>query len=398
MVKSKNQITIVKKRKPASRKKITLSKASKARKGVRSTPSVGALSTSFGPVTTISTAPVAIGNSISGFKNQVLHSKDGCRVLGRDFAFSPIATGTTSTWTLVGGIPLTPACLPSTALRNFVQMYNRFKINRLAMHYITSSATSSTGDVLFYHSKQNSSQLPECTNSSFLPYVLSDSLTVLGPQWTNHTCLIEPKSNWFDTDLGMSALEPSLYSGGDVFLFSKTSTTDSPGYVIFDYDITFKELSVNPRAGILPISRAQWNPFAFSFSGASTAGSTVLTAATSTSGISGTTIVTMPGAVAGDIYELVLDVTNSTLTNTTAANFLNTKISGTYNSTTIKDGEVFYLIFKNGSQSYMYATLAQAVVDTEEIVAGATVTYSETIRGFAKYVTSINPDTMKAAY
>lgn len=382
------------------RKKATMSKSKRARAGVASTPRVGAISTRMGPVSTISTAPVAIGNSISGFKSQVFHTANGCRVVGRDFGFTPNGTGTVLTWANTGGMPLTPACMPSTALRNFVQMYNRFKINRLAFHYITSSPTSSTGDIMFYHSKQSSSQLPNNTSNSFLPYVLSDSLTVLGPQWTNHTCLVEPRSNWCDTDYGANANEPSLYSAGDIFLFSKTSTADSPGYVIFDYDISFAELSVSPRAGALPTIKAQWQPFAGTTSGSQTAGSGTLTLAVgSTSGVGGSTITALStAAVNGDVYQITIDVTNSTFTNTTSANFAESDILGVAVPTTIIDGEVLYLVYKNSTTASVYPNLADALTNEAPLLYGASVTYSETIRGYAKLITSVNPEQFKQTY
>jgi len=382
------------------RKKNTMSKSKRARAGVANTPRINAISNRMGPVSTISTAPVAIGNSISGFKSQVFHTVNGCRVVGRDFGFTPASTGTVATWANTGGMPLTPACMPSTALRNFVQMYNRFKINRLAFHYITSSPTTSTGDILFYHSKQSSSQLPNNTSASFLPYVLSDSLTVLGPQWTNHTCLVEPRSNWCDTDYGANANEPSLYSTGDVFLYSKTSTTDSPGYVIFDYDISFAELSVAPRAGALPTIKAQWLPFAGTTSGAQTAGSGVISFTTSsTSGVGGSTITALSTvAVNGDVFEVTIDATNSTFTNTTVSNFAQSDILGVGVNMTLTDGEVFYLVYKNSTTSFIYPNLAEALTNGYALLYGASVTYNETIRGYAKFITSINPEQFKQVY
>lgn len=80
-------------------------RAAQARAGVAKTAVARPANPTFGPVSTISTAPVAIGNSMSGFKTQVLHTADGCRVIGRDYAFTPAATGNVTGWALTGGMP-----------------------------------------------------------------------------------------------------------------------------------------------------------------------------------------------------------------------------------------------------------------------------------------------------
>lgn len=365
-------------------------KAAKARKSVAKTAQrrikVMQPSDPFGAVSTIESAPVAIGNSMSGFKSQVVHTANGCRVVGRDYGFTPAATGTVQTWCLTGGMPLTPACMPSTALRNFVQMYNKFKINKVHFHYITSSSTTTTGDVVFYFQKNSVSNNVNWTSGSFLPFILSDSNTVIGPQWTNHTITIEPTGPYRSTDYGMDS-ESQLYTFGDIFLFSKTASTESPGYCIFDYDITFKELSVNPRAGILPTIKAQWQEFNFLFSGSKTAGSGSMTVTgNNTSGIGGTTI-TAPVVVSGEIYEIVCDITNSTFVNTSASTFIDLSYAGVNNiSTVLQDGYCIYACVNGAAAPVLYATLIGATASSAPITPGFTGTYNENLRGYMKLV------------
>lgn len=355
----------------------------------------------FGAVSTINTAPVAIGNSLRGSQPIVLQTAGGVRVIGRDYGFTPIATGTVTGWAMVGGMPLTPCCMPSTALRNFAQMYNKFKFNACNFHYITSSSTSTTGDVLFQYNKNSESSSPNWTSSSFLPYVMSDPKTVLGPQWTNHTLLVEPTGPWCSTDYGLTA-EPHLYAQGDVFLYSKTSSTESPGYAIFDYDVTFKDLSVNPRAGILPTIKAQWTPVSLATWGNYTVSSSILVGTLGTSFIGSTTI-TAPTPAIGDIYKVVLDVTNSTLTGITAATFADEQVNNSASVTlTIADGMTLYLVFHTTTACYLYSNLEQAFVsegNSTALVAGATANYaSVVINGFMKLIGSSNASFNQVQY
>lgn len=372
-------------------------RAAAARRGVTNTANP-----TFGAVSTITSAPVAIGNSMSGFTSQTLHTANGCRVLGRDYAFTPPATGTVTNWSIDGGMPLTPACMPSTILRNFVQMYNKFKIRRVAFHYITSSSTTTTGDVVFYFQKNTDSSQINWTSASFLPYVLSDSNTVIGPQWTNHTVLCQPQGAFKSTDYGMN-VDMDNYSYGDIFLFSKTSSTESPGYVIFDYDIEFAELSVNPRAGILPTIKAQWAPFSFGFTMVATANTTTVSNATNgTSWIGGVTI-TAPVLVAGEIYKVILDVTNSTFTNpSNPTNFFAVQVgagtSTSFVNQAIADGYTCYAAAQNTSNVVFFPNLASAYTASNAMFAGTTGTYSATLRGMIKLVGEQNTVLNQNAY
>lgn len=354
----------------------------------------------FGAVSTINTAPVAIGNSLRGSKAQVLHTTDGCAVIGRDFCFTAMNSGTVTAWCLVGGIPTAPYAYPSSVLRNVSTMYNRYKLRRAVFHYITSSPTSTAGDVMFYFRRQEGGNSPQPTSTAFLPYVLSDTLTVLGPQWTNHSAELVPTQNWLSTDYGATP-DPQEYNHYDVFLYSKTtSNSDSPGYVVVDYHYEFRELSINPRAGNIAsvggIS-SQWLQVALSVTGAKTANTTIISAMTfGTTGIGGTAI-TAPTYVTGDVVELILDVSNSTFSTTTAATFLS-YVAGVsaananlYVGTTLTDGDVLYTVMGNSTHpDGLFNNCSQAFTNTSAAAAGATVTYAETLQCWARRIGTVN--------
>lgn len=359
----------------------------------------------FGPISTVNSAPVAIGNSLRGVKAQVLHSENGARVIGRDFAFTVAANGTATGWTMAGGFPLTPACFPTSVLRSFVNMYNKFKIVKCMVHYITAAPTSQTGDILFYYSKDTNSPQINWTDAQFLPLALSDPYTVIGPQWTNHSILIEPKGPWLYSDYGMQQ-ELSLQAAGDLYIFSKTGSSGSPGYVILDYDIAFMELSVSPRLGVIPTNTAQWNQIDITFNyvtnGAS--GTNVINGSTNgTTGIGATTIAA-PTVSQSKIYKFIVDATNSTFTTPNAANNqFNINVGGTFiggnaataNQATVSllaitlvDGFTCYFV-ESGTSSCVFFSTYEAACSGDAAwtaAAGTATTYNTSLRGFCKYV------------
>jgi hypothetical protein len=291
---------------------------------------------------------------------------DGCRIQGRDFAFQAGATAASVTdWTLIGGLPLTPSVMPATALKSYAQMYGLFKFNALAVHYITSSATSQTGDIMFYYERDRAGPAIDSTSSSFLPFVLSDANTVLGPQWMNHTAMVRPDPEFKSTNYGVNA-DLNEEANGSVFLYSKTSSASSPGYVIIDYDITFKQLQANPRAGLLPVTRGQWSPVCLQQTAAIVAG---VTAQTTLAGnqVSGNAAVLPTGTVPGDIFKCIFDVTNSQIVNAawvgiTPSTVFSVTVFSTPQALSIDDGFTCYAMYDGTASAFtFYLTLTEAL-------------------------------------
>lgn len=328
----------------------------------------------FGPVSAINTAPVSVGNSVRGSAPRATTTTDGARVVSRDFAFALSSTAAAVTgWELIGGMPITPAVLPSSILRNYCQMFNKFKINRLTIHYITSSPTSQAGDVMCYFEKDRCAPMVDYSNSSFLPYVLSDPNTLIGPQWTNHSVTLKPAKDWKSTLYG-NQTDLNEDSEGTLFYFSKTNSANSPGYILIDYDISFRELSVNPRSGTLPIARGQSSFLCLTPSTATpTLGTTALWQWGGGKSIGGSTGQTPPGAIAGDIYKIVIQLTATNPAGNpawsgsptpTAANVMRYGTTDTH--LTLDDGVTLYM-FQGLTSLSLYSTLEAAVTNTDPL-------------------------------
>lgn len=353
---------------------------------VRKPTVLGNIGKMFGAVSTINTAPVAIGNSLTGSKPKVLQTVNGARVLGRDFAFAASSTvAAVNDWELIGGMPLTPAVLVSSVLRNFSQIYNKFKIAHLTVHYVTSSSTSQPGDVLFYYEKNRNSPAPDYSNSAFLNFVMSDPNTVIGPQWTNHSMTIKPVAEWKTTSFG-ATVDTDDDNQGSIYFFSKTNTTNSPGYILIDYDISFAELSVNPRAGVLPITRGLFNQICLSATNLTVTPTTTFNLSMTTGNILNGAVSTLPpGCLNGDIYKCVFNLSASTKTgvnptwtpSTVNASTLLRNQDDIDSPITVDDGFTCYLVIAdinlnqdNTATGALFSTLEQAVTRSRGFVWG----------------------------
>lgn len=331
------------------------------------------------------------------------------RVTGRDFGFSLQGTAAAvSNWECVGGMPITPCVLPSSILRNYCQMYARFKVNSVVVHYITSSPTSQAGDVMFYYERDRKSPFMDYSNSSFLPFVLSDPNTVIGPQWTNHSLLIRPTKEFKSTAFALNS-DVDEDACGTVWMFSKTNSSNSPGYILLDYDISFAQMSVNPRTGQLPVSRGQANVVSLGRTAAAvTAGGTVGTLVIQGFGLTGFAT-TMPGGTqSGDIFKLTFCTTASqalnTWVNVAPSNLLKTAES-TDVAYTVDDGFTAYLSWADTASGggdvadgTIYPTLENALTRTLPYQYNVTATVTYTIIAYAQLVFSKNTTFLQGSY
>jgi len=344
-------------------------------------------------VSVVTKAPAAIGNTIRGAASTVHMTNNGHVVTGRDFMFAPTGSGTVTTWTMLGGCPLSPTAFADSSLRQYSQMYNKFRFLSFTAHYITASPTSSNGDVMLYYAKNRESPFLNQTSANLLPFVMSDPNTILGPQWQNMSATFDVSAAWKSLDYGIEDT-PKEYADGELFLLSKTSTTDSPGYVIFDYTIEFGERSIQPRLLTLPITREIYLNLGLGTPSGSTVINTPFGLRSSGTGINGVTSAYPVGQVDGDIYKVIVDFTNSTRGANSSFVILplvSHEVSGSTISYTMADGFSCYAVYNSGTDAYyLYPNAASAYVGSRIFWASGTGTVTLTLQVWISYVGSIN--------
>lgn len=277
----------------------------------------------FRGVSQIDIAPVNIGNTVRSSKQSVIPTRDGIRVVGRDFVMAVGGQLTDYTsWCLVGGLGLSPVALNASGLRAFFQSYQKYKWERCTAHYVTSSPTSTSGDVLIMYHNNHGGPKVDHTSLNFLSYALSTDTALIGPQWTNHSVeLIDGEHEWCETDI-LNTEDVQHQADGELLIYARATTNnaaaDSPGIILIDYDIEFQNRMLNPRIGVLPASIFKFTPTGMhvNYSPAQYEYVTVdiLLASRAYNGVP-----TIPaGASAGDVFQVVLDLQNSVFTDITA--------------------------------------------------------------------------------
>jgi hypothetical protein len=286
----------------------------------------------FGGVSQVGMAPVTIGNTIRAVKQRTMEHRNGVRVIGRDFVMAVGGTQSAfSNWCFQAGFGLSPICLNATGLRGYFQTYERFKWNAVNVHYITSSPTSATGDVLImYHSNHGGPKVDH-TSTNFMSYALSTDAALLGPQWTNHSVqIVYGERDWYDTDV-LSSEDVKHQADGEVLCYTRNTTQagspDQPGYLLIDYDVTFERRMLNPRVQSLPSSLFKWQQGVFNVNAATTAGQTVSFNFNATNTYAGIAGVLPAGLAIGDIFQVVFDTQLTTAIGATFATAVSVIVS-----------------------------------------------------------------------
>jgi len=220
----------------------------------------------FAGVSEVDMAPVAIGNTLRSTQAKTLMKNGVVSVVGRDFVteIGGIGGGITS-WCLNGGFPLSPAALVASALRGYFASYQQYRFRRAVVHFITSSPTYTPGDILVLHHDNRGGPKVNHQSANFLSYALSTKAALLGPQWANHSMVVECASEWLNTDL-LNSEDVQHQADGEILVYGRATTNvvsgvsnpDSPGFLVLDYVVDFRHMMVNPRVNSLPTALFRW--------------------------------------------------------------------------------------------------------------------------------------------
>lgn len=366
-------------------------------RAVRSTPRAV-----FGPVTTIDSAPISIGNTFGGSAPVITQIPGGQRIKGRDFLMNIANTDATVTgWTLVAGSPITPVCMVSSGLRNMMQMYARYCVHGVAIHYVTACTTGDSGAVMLYFDKDRSAPGLNTNSANMLSVVLSDPNTVISPVWKNCSAVYGPAPQWLPTDV-FNSDNLNEQSFGELFVYVRIPSNSIPGYILIDYDISFAEMQVNVKSLSLPVSRMKYSQVRL------TNAVPVANLVATYSMVAGllldnsTPSAPPPGFELGDIYKILIDADDATAgTVTTAWNTIMPVGGGSVQipNNSMRDGSTIYGVIVSTTQMSLYGsyygacTQANPLITTAALQAGGAhsfTTFMSLVGGTAGVLTQSN--------
>jgi hypothetical protein len=263
---------------------------------------------------------------------------------------------------LVGGSPISPECMSASVLKGYCNSYAEYQVHGVALHFITSSTTADAGSLLIYVGKDRAGPGLNPTAANLLPFVLSDHCTVITPVWKNASAVYHPAPRWYTTGIGND--EPlSDQACGEMFVLSKVTETNSPGYILMDYDITFRNMQVNIKSLTFPLTRMKYTETVLNHNGAPVTTDVTIVQANFTGQnlLDGSTASSAPtGWVIGDIYKIILTTTSQSIA--ALGTTFDVPVGGGYVPTTIVDGLTIYGVITDSTPTIeLFASYPAAV-------------------------------------
>lgn len=329
---------------------------------------------SFGPVSTIDTAPVSIGNTISGANAVVIPTKDGIRIKGRDFLCNVDATATSITgFTMVGGAPISPICMVSSAIKGFMNAYANYYIHGVAFHYITAANTGESGTLVLMINKNRAGPGIPTDGSTFLPTILSDHNTVMSPLWKNCSAVFLPPPEWYSTNI-FNDEQLSAQSPGELFVFTKSSQNIPQGYILVDYDVSFRNMQASLKQLTLPVSRMKYTQSRLFVSGSLVVNNAVNLGLSGTLMDGATPAAPPSGYLVGDVYKCIFNMNDATLTGFTATTTFRHQLqAGSINvDLSLVDGFTLYAVAITTTNVTLYPNYPAAVAASGQLVWAST--------------------------
>lgn len=307
-------------------------------------------------------APVAIGSIVRAVKTQHIQTKNGAILRGTDF-ISPVEGQGVSTFGLGKSALLSPAYFLSTFLGNMARSFEKYRWNKLRIHYVPKVATSANGQIVLCSSHSVSEPCLAGESGTFLQRAMSQGNAAMGPLWMENYIDIDVKRSFFMVDPGTTS-DPDDAIAEELQVYVQTQISGQVGYLYAEYEIEFSELTYQPHATLIPIP-----------TGPGVRTTLTEVSAVNTSGDDWTlqevgSVVNFTTTPNGSIFRAVFDLQGSAAYNGTsfstafATNNTNRTNLTTLNSTAVAiplfGGSTLYLVVA-GSRVLVYASLEAAV-------------------------------------
>jgi hypothetical protein len=307
------------------------------------------------------TAPVSIGTITRNFAPKVTRSTNAANIVGKDFIGTVEGQGVSS-FGLGKSALLSPAYFNSTILGNICRSFEHYRFNRLRVHYVPKVATTAVGQLILcsQHSVSEPGLQPE--SGTFLQRAMSQGNASFSPLWTPNYIDITTDAQWRLVDPATTVdLDDCILE--ELQVYTQVNASAQVGYLIAEYDISFKDPIFQPHASQIPFPTGPGVRVSF-------------TDATAVNAIGDDVIWDDPlGALSfattsnGTIFRGVFDLQGSAAgAGTTMNNAFNAGVFYRTNTTTLANstsshtmigGRVIYLVVA-GSSVYAYTSLEAA--------------------------------------
>lgn len=350
------------------------------------------------PGTSFVSPPTAIGATSVGVDPVIEHiGGKMVRITGCDFlATATPLVSTWVTWANVAGMVLAPYAMGNNSLSDMARMYAEYRFDRLIITYVPSVGTTTPGHVAVYRMASRSSPGIDQNASSFLPYVLNQRGGAIGPVWQPLSVDFPCSGRWLTT-VPLDGTDPDDEAEGEVFVatsnFAATGTSPSIGIIKITYQVSFREMTRNPRTTLIPLQQ-QYLPICLGASAITAAAGTSLTLNTASTDQAGNTAVNPTGIGNGDVYKFIIDITRSTSDVVSLTTIFGVSFLGTTQTITVVNNTFTVYLLYSATNWNLYSTYENAMTQSNPMVYAVGVTANTVrLRGLLSLIGSMGNKT-----
>jgi len=185
-------------------------------------------------------------------QSKVQRNAESARLSGKDFIGSVEGNGV-STFGIGKSALLSPAYFSSTVLGNLARSFERYRWNRLRIHYVPKVATTATGQVIMCSSRSVSEPNLAGEAGNFLQRAMSQGNAAFSPLWTPSYIDIDCDSAWRLVDpTTTNDLDDNILE--ELQVYTQVSVSGQVGYLFAEYDIEFCEPIYQPHSTAIPLA------------------------------------------------------------------------------------------------------------------------------------------------
>lgn len=204
-----------------------------------------------GAVIKQSSVPVSYGTTIRAVKPTLTRTATSARVTGKDFIGTVEGNGV-STFGLGKSALLSPAFFASTFLGNIARSFERYKWNKLIVHYVPKVSTATPGQVILCSSHSVSEPCLRGESGDFLARSMSQGNAVFSPLWESTHIVIDCDNEFRLIDPTTTTdIDDCIYEELQVYV--QVGSQQQVGYLFAEYDVSFQEPIYQPHSLSIPI-------------------------------------------------------------------------------------------------------------------------------------------------
>jgi hypothetical protein len=196
-------------------------------------------------------APVSIGTIIRQQQPKLVRHKDGATLHGTDF-LDPVECQGVTDFCVGKSALMSPAYFVGTFLGNLARSFEKYRWNKLRVHYVPKVSTATSGQIVMTSSHSVSEPVLNPNSGTFLQRAMAQGNATMGPLWMENYIDIDCDGEWKLVDPATTS-DPDDAIAEELQIFTQCEQAQQVGYLYAEYEVEFCNTIFQPHSSYIPI-------------------------------------------------------------------------------------------------------------------------------------------------